>query len=367
VRDLIRRLLLVLACIGAALFLFADGAAAAEQTRESAATAHKGPTTPTGSAQNGNAVQGSLLARSGSVYTYDARFKPVPVVAVTVRGEMLEASGAASSNPATPKYDATHLLRISRNGMATKRVPCASFRADTLVLMADGSKKPIGEIEVGDKVIATDPVTGETSVREVTRLFTHIDDDLLDLVVLTDDGVETIHTTDHHRFWNDTSKTWVEAKDLKSGDRLLTPDGDLVTIGELKRVPGSAPMLDLTIEYDHTFYVALNDTAVLVHNQTCDLDAFSAAAGKPAGNGLTEAGRAPQKHGNPVGKRVGNGFLTAPSMKAADLQTLIDDLLTAPNTAVQRYVHPSFGAVTDFRGPTYGARFGPNGEFIGFL
>jgi hypothetical protein len=166
-------------------------------------------------------------------------------------------------------YDTGQLLRVSHAGLATKAIPCASFRADTLVLMADGTKKPIGDVAVGDKVVATDPSTGRTSVRTVTRLFTHIDDDLLDLVVLTDDGVETIHTTDHHRFWNDTTKAWVEAADLKSGERLLTADGDVVTVGVLKRVPGAAPMLDLTVEYDHTFYVALNDTAVLVHNQTC--------------------------------------------------------------------------------------------------
>ena len=45
--------------------------------------------------------------------------------------------------------------------------------------------------------------------------------------VLTDHGVETIHTTDHHRFWNDTTKAWVEAKDLRRGERLLTTDGDI--------------------------------------------------------------------------------------------------------------------------------------------
>jgi Pretoxin HINT domain len=166
-------------------------------------------------------------------------------------------------------YDAPLLLRVSRTSIATKTRPCASFRADTLVLMADGTKKPISEIEVGDKVIATDSVTGKKSIRKVTRLFTHIDDDLLDLVVLTDDGVETIHTTDHHRFWSASTNAWVEAKDLKGGERLRTANSDLVTIGRLTRVPGAAPMLDLTVEYDHTFYVALNDSAVLVHNNNC--------------------------------------------------------------------------------------------------
>ena len=35
-----------------------------------------------------------------------------------------------------------------------------SFAAETLVLMADGTKKPISKIEVGDEVLATNPGTG---------------------------------------------------------------------------------------------------------------------------------------------------------------------------------------------------------------
>ena len=37
-----------------------------------------------------------------------------------------------------------------------------SFSADTEVLMADGTTKPISEIEVGDWVLAEDPETGRT-------------------------------------------------------------------------------------------------------------------------------------------------------------------------------------------------------------
>jgi Pretoxin HINT domain len=191
-------------------------------------------------------------------------------VGVTTQNLVGSSAHLASESPAcVGEIGSMYDIFVSVSCVATKTVPCASFRADTLVLMADGSKKPISEIEVGDKVVATDPVTGKTSVRTVTRLFTHIDDDLLDLVVLTDDGVETIHTTEHHRFWNDTTKTWVEAKDLKSGERLLASDGDVVTVGELKPVSGAAPMLDLTVDTDHTFYVALTATSVLVHNQNC--------------------------------------------------------------------------------------------------
>jgi hypothetical protein len=58
--------------------------------------------------------------------------------------------------------------------------------------MADGTKKPIGELAVGDRVVATKSETGETTVRTVTKLWTHVDADLLDGIVLTGNGVETI-------------------------------------------------------------------------------------------------------------------------------------------------------------------------------
>ncbi len=34
-----------------------------------------------------------------------------------------------------------------------------SFTGDTLVLMADGTRKPIKDVKLGDKVMATDPIT----------------------------------------------------------------------------------------------------------------------------------------------------------------------------------------------------------------
>ena len=47
--------------------------------------------------------------------------------------------------------------------------PCNSnsFSADTHVLMADGSTKPIEQVEVGDIVLATDPATGLTEPKQV--------------------------------------------------------------------------------------------------------------------------------------------------------------------------------------------------------
>nr|WP_307175341.1 Hint domain-containing homing endonuclease [Streptomyces africanus] len=50
---------------------------------------------------------------------------------------------------------------------ATEAVTCKvgnSFTPDTKVLMADGSTKRIKDVDIGDRVLATDPETGETKV-----------------------------------------------------------------------------------------------------------------------------------------------------------------------------------------------------------
>jgi hypothetical protein len=49
---------------------------------------------------------------------------------------------------------------------AARKAKCAlsnSFTPATLVLLADGTSKPIEDIEIGDLVLATDPETGVTT------------------------------------------------------------------------------------------------------------------------------------------------------------------------------------------------------------
>lgn len=56
---------------------------------------------------------------------------------------------------------------FSRARSVFRRSRCNSFAPDTPVLMADGSYLPIGAMEVGDYVAATDPETGETYAEPV--------------------------------------------------------------------------------------------------------------------------------------------------------------------------------------------------------
>ncbi len=169
---------------------------------------------------------------------------------------------------------------VSKNGH--------SFDPATPVLMADGTTKPIGQIEVGDQVTATDPETGQNSAQQVTVLHEHLDTKLTDVTVSTvgapgSGGVATgeghgdrstrgptetvLHTTQNHPFWDATADAWVNAADLKPGVSTLTgPSGEIQLVTEVRNFVGAQTMNDLTVAGVHTYYVLAGDSPVLVHN-----------------------------------------------------------------------------------------------------
>ncbi|MER5227894.1 polymorphic toxin-type HINT domain-containing protein [Streptomyces flaveus] len=154
------------------------------------------------------------------------------------------------------------------------------FLAGTGVLMADGTTKNIEDIELGDKVLATDPETGETGSREVTRLIITEDDKHFNkLSIATQDGIEKLTATYEHPFWSPSEDDWVEAGDLKPGMNLLTDDGDTVIVTGNQPYNQHATTYNLTVNDLHTYYVLAGETPVLVHNAQCK------RGPKPAGTG----------------------------------------------------------------------------------
>lgn len=138
-----------------------------------------------------------------------------------------------------------------------------SFGGETRVLMADGTTKPISEIEPGDMVLAQDPESGEIGARKVTDAWVH-DDDLVRLEI---DG-DIVRTTEDHPFWNDTDREWQRADQLDAGDMVLTADGRRVKVGVLLGSAGRGSAYNFTVEGLHTYHVLFGTDAVLVHN-TC--------------------------------------------------------------------------------------------------
>ncbi|XVS61711.1 RHS repeat-associated core domain-containing protein [Actinosynnema sp. CA-299493] len=143
-----------------------------------------------------------------------------------------------------------------------------SFVGATLVLMADGSTKPISDIELGDKVKATDPTTGHTTDRAVVATIVHTDeDDMTRLTVTNTDGTTgSVDATSWHPVWVDAEGRFVNIGDLEPGQRLTSADGTSPQVTDVDRYADSEPVYDLTVDGVHTYYVVAGGLDFLVHN-----------------------------------------------------------------------------------------------------
>ncbi len=130
--------------------------------------------------------------------------------------------------------------------------------------MADGSTKPIEDVELGDLVWAADPESGEEGPREVTRLITgHGDKTLVDIEV---DG-DSVTATGAHPIWVNNRGEWVDAEAVKAGDYLIDEDGvELVVEAVDVRQVSNQTVHNLTVDDIHTFFVMAGEDAVLTHN-----------------------------------------------------------------------------------------------------
>ncbi|MFC5805834.1 polymorphic toxin-type HINT domain-containing protein, partial [Streptomyces formicae] len=154
-----------------------------------------------------------------------------------------------------------------------KKTPCPgnSFVPGTRVLMADRRTKAIEDIRVGDRVLATDPLSARTEAKPVQA--TIVGNGSKDLVSIgvTGSGATrkgTVVATDGHPFWvAGDSNAWIKAADIKTGMRLLTDAGKNVRVASTKA--WNAPeqrVHNLTVADIHTYYVLAGATPVLVHN-----------------------------------------------------------------------------------------------------
>ncbi|HEX8051734.1 MAG TPA: LamG-like jellyroll fold domain-containing protein [Thermoleophilaceae bacterium] len=149
-----------------------------------------------------------------------------------------------------------------------------SFTARTPVVMADGSRKPIARVRLGDYVVATDSATGRTVAARVNGLLRSSAGK--DLTVITVGG-RRITATDHHPVFVLQKGRWVDAADLEVGDLLLGADGEPVPVSAVRDVDADVPVYNLTVNGIHTYYAG--DRPVLVHNSgSCDVDAALEAA-----------------------------------------------------------------------------------------
>ncbi|WP_301121180.1 hypothetical protein, partial [Mycolicibacterium fortuitum] len=128
--------------------------------------------------------------------------------------------------------------------------------------------------------------SGQSGPQTVQAVLVNHDTDLLDLTITNAAGVSSvINTTSGHPFYSpvradsttialaasatptqDYGPGWTEAKDLRPGDALYTPNGVAAQVKSITPVAGDADMWDLTVETTHTFYITTPAASVLVHN-----------------------------------------------------------------------------------------------------
>ncbi|HUY56149.1 MAG TPA: SBBP repeat-containing protein [Candidatus Nanopelagicaceae bacterium] len=141
--------------------------------------------------------------------------------------------------------------------------PC--FPAGTLVATPKG-KVAIEHLRVGDPVLAEDPKSGKVEPEPLTAV---VLEPVQPLVAVDLSDGTTIRVTANHAFWVDggpglAKAGWLEAGQLKPGDRLRTATGAEVTVLRVRWNMGNALVYTLTVAVDHTFFVGTD--GVLVHN-----------------------------------------------------------------------------------------------------
>jgi len=145
-----------------------------------------------------------------------------------------------------------------------------SFAAGTQVMMAAGTTEPIQDVHVGDLVENAQP-GGGNEVHEVDQVHvTTTDTDFTRLTVSTPAGPEAITGTQNHPYYDQSIGAFVNAANLKPGDRLQSINAGVnVTVLSVVDYVGRMVTYDLTIDGLHTYYVVAGDTPVLVHNANC--------------------------------------------------------------------------------------------------
>ena len=213
----------------------------------------------------------------------------------TARGDQLTGVGSTTV-PSTWTASAT-IESYTATGIDSTDQYC--FPAGTEVLLADGTAKPIEQIQLGDQVaVATQTaVTTPTALPhastsslsrnhnlnlalppsgQVTQLHRNQTKELLHLHI----GDHTLTTTAGHPFYEATTQTWTLARDLAPGDRLQDQTGSELTITAITTEPvAETAIYNFAVAEHHQYHVRLpgTDHFVLVHNDSFGLNTYGSS------------------------------------------------------------------------------------------
>lgn len=205
----------------------------------------------------------NCLGDSDALSCYMLPVDIVSMAAPFVTGASTAVKAARSANNVG---DAGQLARRMENSCAFN-----SFPSGTVVHTEEGLV-PVEEVQLGDKLFAQDPETGETGYFEVVNIYSHPTDELVRVSLdegndVNPDmaGANVMDITPGHPVYIE-DKGWVIAENLTEGDRLRRADGGWATVLALEQLQLDTPqrVYNFTVQGIHTYFVL--EVGVLVHN-----------------------------------------------------------------------------------------------------
>jgi len=197
------------------------------------------------------------------------------------------AIGATIGKPGAKIFEGAVGKAKSLNRSARSGDCLSSFHGDTLVVTKNGDL-PINLVSIGDLVLGMMENSTEPDWFTVTATHSNSYEEEFHITIqdLETDGFQTIISNEHHPFFVkldvvdlgrkvDRSYSgpiengvWVQAKDLRSGDKLLNADGAFAVVTDIKIRKNDLLAFNLTVGDAETYYVKESDAdvALLVHN-----------------------------------------------------------------------------------------------------
>ncbi|WP_194174200.1 RHS repeat-associated core domain-containing protein [Luteimicrobium xylanilyticum] len=143
-----------------------------------------------------------------------------------IHGTQVSASGLVKDTLIGGAEGAATAGLLKGGGSALKGAArSCSFAGSTPVVLADGSRKDIKDVTAGDRVLATDPETGEQLGEPVVQVFKHQDS-----YYRVSIGGESLTTTANHPLWSVTDDRFERADQLSVGEQVLGADGRGVAV-----------------------------------------------------------------------------------------------------------------------------------------
>ncbi|HBU07200.1 MAG TPA: hypothetical protein DEB09_03905, partial [Candidatus Magasanikbacteria bacterium] len=129
------------------------------------------------------------------------------------------------------------------------------FLSGTTIDMADGTKKPIEQIVVGDEIQTfSNPVEHHLSIGKVSEVYKH----MVSFYLVINNHLKV---TPEHLIFRQGS--FVEAGQLKIGDYLTNDKGQLVKIESIERINKIVNVYNFRVDPQHTFFA----NGIYVHNE----------------------------------------------------------------------------------------------------